>query len=152
MRIYVIGPVSGHADLNLPAFEDARIKLREAGFVPLIPHDFVPASANWQDAMRRSLECIAKADGIAYLEGVENSNGAMLEYQIATALGIRTASVAGWCITGNIRARAMHKETKLCPKCKRILPLLLFDKATLKADGKQAWCRDCMKSYKREQA
>lgn len=146
MRIYVIGPVSGFDDLNERAFEDARRKLREAGFTPIIPHDFVPASANWQDAMRRSLECIAKADGIAYLEGVESSNGAMIEYRIATALGIRTASVAGWCFAGNGGVRAVHKETKLCPKCKRALPVLLFDKATLKADGKQAWCRDCMKA------
>ena len=45
MRIYVIGPVTGHADLNRPTFESARAELSAAGHEAVIPHDFIPADA-----------------------------------------------------------------------------------------------------------
>lgn len=48
------------------------------------------------------------------------------------------------------------EETKLCPRCERILPLDSFSKNSSRPDGLQAYCRDCQKSktkimLKREQ-
>lgn len=151
MRIYVIGPVSGHDDLNVPAFEHARKALRESGFVPLVPHDFVPDGADWQAAMRRSLETLVKADGVAYLEGWQKSHGARLEWKVARALGIEVAAVENWCSIGSRRAglTIQQKKRKKCPHCMRVLPSALFDDATGKADGLQGYCRDCMADYKR---
>lgn len=153
MRIYVIGPVSGHDDLNVSAFENARKMLRKAGYVPLIPHDFIPDDADWQSAMRRSLETLAKSDGIAYLDGWKDSHGARLEWRIARALGIDVASVESWCAraTKHTAIAIQQKKRKQCPRCGRIIPLALFDEATDKPDGLQGYCRECMADYKREQ-
>ena len=152
MRIYVIGPVSGFDDLNLPAFEEARRKLREAGYIPLIPHDFISADADWQKAMRISLETLAKSDGIGYLEGWQNSHGARIEWKIARALGIEIAAVDSWCAASS-HMSAMYeriRKRKLCPRCKRILPVTLFDRMTGNVQELQGYCRDCMVDYKRE--
>ena len=151
MRIYIIGPVSGFDDLNMPAFEYAYKKLYEAGYKPLIPHDFISKDADWQKAMRRSIETMMKVDGIALLDGWRNSHGANLEWKLARALGIEIATVDSWCATsGHISEIAERlKDRELCPRCKRLLPLNLFDKAETKPKGFQAYCRDCMRDYKR---
>lgn len=152
MRIYVIGPVSGHDDLNAPAFEEARKRLYAAGFFPLIPHDFVSEDADWQRAMRCSLETIAKADGIAYLEGWDKSYGARLEERIAHALGIEFAAIDEWCNADSCIQALSEKEIakKQCAHCKRVLPVTLFSKSSKSSDGYQSYCRDCMAAYTRE--
>lgn len=153
MRIYVIGPISGFDDLNVPAFENARVKLRCSGYVPLIPHDFVPSNADWQQAMRRSLECIAKADGIAYIDGWQASHGARLEWKIARKLGIEVASVDSWCTVASRRVglTSRLKERRQCPLCKRVLPLDLFDRSSGKTDEREGCCRDCLNDPRREE-
>lgn len=40
------------------------------------------------------------------------------------------------------------EETKLCPRCERILPLDSFSKNSSRPDGLQAYCRDCQKKAK----
>lgn len=156
MRIYVIGPVTGFDDLNLPAFEKARMALREAGFIPLIPHDFVSEDADWQQAMRRSVETLAKADGIAYIDGWQNSRGARIEWRLAHDLGIEIASVESWCACGNrkISLSRRARQRKYCPRCNHILPVDLFDNSSKNADERQGYCRECMVEYKqnRQQA
>lgn len=37
------------------------------------------------------------------------------------------------------------EETKLCPRCKRILPLDSFSKNSSRPDGLQAYCKDCQR-------
>lgn len=152
MRIYIIGPVSGFDDLNLPAFEAAYEKLRAAGYKPLIPHDFVRGETDWQNAMRRSLETLAKADGVAYLDGWKQSKSATLEWHIARALGIDVAAVDSWCAVSE-RKEAMAErmgKRKQCPRCKRILPVTLFDPSSDNVDKLQGYCRGCMVDYKRD--
>lgn len=152
MRIYVIGPITGFDDLNLPAFEEARRMLRSAGYVPLIPHDFVSETADWQKAMRISLETIAKADGIAYLEGWQKSYGARLEYGIASNLGIEVASVASWCAASSRRASVAERmrRRKLCLHCRRILPLAFFEQPSDSSEEHRNHCRDCAAKLQRE--
>jgi hypothetical protein len=149
MRIYVIGPVSGHDDLNAPAFEHARTALFEAGYMPLIPHDFVSADADWLAAMKRSLETLAKADAIALLEGWQTSNGARIEWNIARSLGIEIATVDEWLFRSEDIAEiaARIAERKHCPQCHRILPLSLLAASLKSADGRQVYCRSCMSEY-----
>jgi hypothetical protein len=152
MKIYVIGPVTGHDDLNVPAFEKARLMLSEAGYRPLIPHDFVAEDADWQQAMRRSIETLAKADGVAYLDGWQKSRGARIEWKLARDLGIEVAAVENWCACGSRRigiGRRM-RQRKYCARCNHILPVELFDNSSEKAGGLQSWCRDCMAEYKHE--
>lgn len=149
VRLYVIGPVFGIPDNNRPAFLEAYNLLVQSGFSVLIPHDFVSPNADWQTAMRRSIESMLKCDGLAVLEGSDKSHGAKLEYTIATALGMPCHSVQQW-------ASGLHKaisieDMKECPRCKRVLPVSLFASSNQKSDGHQSYCRDCMKSYKQGQ-
>lgn len=42
------------------------------------------------------------------------------------------------------------EETKLCPRCERILPLDSFSKNSSRPDGLQAYCKDCQKGTSSE--
>ena len=151
MKLYVIGPVTGLDDLNRPAFEAARTVLEAEGYVALLPHDFIAADATWQQAMKRSLETLAKADGVACLDGWSKSHGASHEVETAQWLGLPAMSVKDWIDPScSLRVIEEATETKLCPKCKRVIPLTLFNKSAHTFDGLQAYCRDCMNTYKRE--
>jgi hypothetical protein len=99
--------------------------------------------------MKRSLETLAKADGIACLDGWQDSRGACVEWNIAHAIGMEIASVGEWCAeSANVAEIAARiAERKHCACCHRILPLALFDASLKNADGKQAWCRQCMSEY-----
>ena len=151
MRVYVVGQVSSHDDLNVPAFEEARKALMIAGYSPLIPHDFVPCDSDWRQAMRRSLETLAKADGLACLDGWSKSNGARIEVEIAQRIGLPTLRVEDWNdpqITRKIIE--LTSTTKVCPRCRRVIPILLFDKSASSPDGRQSYCKSCMTGYKQE--
>ena len=104
MRIYVIGPVTGHADLNRPTFEAARARLTAAGHEAVVPHDFVPADATHARAMRMSLCWMlftGRVDGVALLSGWESSPGALLERAVAAQCRIRCADVMTWEAMGS---------------------------------------------------
>lgn len=100
-RIYEIGPITGKEDDNRPEFERVREKLNEAGYYAGTPFDVVPQghdeSRLWAFCMKHSLNHIlAMWDylnepprfGIAMLDGWESSEGASIEYELATSLGI----------------------------------------------------------------
>ncbi len=99
-RLYVIGPVTGRPDDNFEAFGAASDKLLEAGCHPCIPHEFVPKGAAWPDAMRDSIHALTghrpAFDGVAMLDGWEQSRGARLERQVAEACGIPCKTVNEW--------------------------------------------------------
>lgn len=103
-RIYVIGPVTGRENDNAAAFEDARERLAAMGHDVDLPHDFVDAGAPWAHAMRVSLWHLAVGrpdgsplyDGVARLDGWQESRGAALESACAVAFGIRAMDLADW--------------------------------------------------------
>lgn len=146
----MIGPVSGIADNNKPAFLEAYERLVRNGYSVLIPHDFVAANADWPTAMRRSIETMMKCDGLAVLEGSDKSHGAQLECGIAAKLGMPCHTVEEWC-SGIFRAPG-RGDTKECPRCRRILPLSLFSNSASSSDGKQRYCRACMNDYKQDRS
>lgn len=149
MRLYITGPVSGFDDLNYPAFGAARRQLAGAGYTALVPHDFIAADATWQQAMRRSLETLAKADGLACLPGWEKSNGATLEVEVAHRLGIPAMKVESWLDAEKAeRVMMATRRSKLCGRCKRIIPLAMFNESASSGDGRQSYCRDCMREYR----
>ena len=103
-RIYVIGPVTGREDGNIAAFMDARKQLMALGHDADLPHDFIRGGAPWEEAMRTSLRHLATGradgrpffDGVARLEGWQESRGAALESACAIAMGIRTMDLGEW--------------------------------------------------------
>lgn len=107
MRLYVAGPVSGIKKGNRPAFERAAARLMADGYGVDIPHDIVPEGVDdWKGAMLHCLHhltttrvrCdewhkgertgIPYVQGVALLDGWENSKGAKIERDLAEALGI----------------------------------------------------------------
>lgn len=114
-RLYVIGPVTGIEYDNRPEFEKVRATLECAlgrGCKVGIPHDVVPAGAEWSCAMRLSiaemlairhddrfrpeLSIFVKYDGVAMLDGWEASPGARLERQVAESCGIECRPWHEW--------------------------------------------------------
>lgn len=95
-RIYVIGKVTGVPHRNLAKFEKAARLLENAGYVALIPHWFIPESASWDTAMKRSIETLVKCDGVALLDDHTRSAGATIEKNLAFELGIPVKPVRGW--------------------------------------------------------
>lgn len=101
---YIAGPVSGHDDLNRPAFHAAARHLRDKGWKTLVPLDYAntplaQAEAEehgkgavgmkgWQEAMRRSICLLLAAERVYVLPGWKESRGASTEVMIAMAVGI----------------------------------------------------------------
>lgn len=108
-RIYLIGPITGMEDGNRPAFERAKAELNEAGHLARTPFDVVPQddehSKLWEFCMKHSLRHILKewdyeneppAFKVGLLPGWESSEGASIEYELASSLGIPCKPYREW--------------------------------------------------------
>jgi len=88
-RIYIAGPMTGHIELNFPAFHAAAARIREAGHVAINPAEINPdASMSWKECMKSDIAALVTCDAIHLLPGWENSKGATLEAHIAERLEI----------------------------------------------------------------
>lgn len=94
--LFVSGPVTGHLDLNRPAFEEARVRLLDRGYRVVVPADVVPPDARWEDAMRATIGRMLRCDGVAYLPGWRDSKGASIEVHLARTVGMPAMSVRDW--------------------------------------------------------
>lgn len=108
-RLYISGPVTGIEDGNLSAFESVQKELEAAGYLTDKPHDLVDREDSHETAM---LLCVneltgrtqkpgirhpvPRYDGVALLEGWEQSEGAKLEKAVAEACGIPCKTVDEW--------------------------------------------------------
>lgn len=91
-RVYISGPMTGHAEMNYPAFETAAKQLRALGYVVVSPHELNPqAGLCYEDCMRADILALLLCDAVALLPGYENSKGANLERRIAEVLGMKVA-------------------------------------------------------------
>ena len=99
MKLYLAGPMSGHAEHNFPAFYAAADALRTQGFVVVNPAELddeeggppaegsaPPGSDAWARYLRRDIALLLGCDGIALLPGFNRSMGASLERHVARAL------------------------------------------------------------------
>lgn len=87
MRIYVAGPMTGHPDLNFPAFHAATAELRAQGHQVENPAEInADQKAQWLDCMRLDIARLVTCDAIYMLPGWVNSRGARLENMIAVSL------------------------------------------------------------------
>lgn len=106
---YIIGPISDHKDRNLPAFEQARLRLEKAtNSMCDIPHDLIPEEASWETAMLisinkltgRSFPSMAPTFRIALLPGWESSDGVKLMVKVAKACNMTCKTVEEWLKEG----------------------------------------------------
>lgn len=88
MRLYVAGPMTGHPELNFPAFNATAAALRAAGHEVENPAEINPdPAAEWTDCMFADLKALTDCDAIVMLPGWEKSPGAQIERLWATRTG-----------------------------------------------------------------
>jgi hypothetical protein len=96
MTIYLSGPMTGIKDFNYPAFNAAATELRARGHTVLNPAESFAGEPyhprEWY--MRKDIEMLLRADGVALLPGWFNSRGSRLECTIAREIGIPYQDVA----------------------------------------------------------
>ena len=89
MRIYIAGPMTGHPDLNFPAFHGKAAELRAMGHEAVNPAEInSDPQAEWATCMRSDIRELVTCEAIYLLPGWEKSRGATLEWTIATELGM----------------------------------------------------------------
>lgn len=96
MRIYVSGPMTGHTNLNKPAFDQAAQHLRSRGYGVVSPHD-VPQSVEGDTVtatergawLQTDILRMASCDAIYLLDGWYDSVGANIELFIAQLVGLQ---------------------------------------------------------------
>ena len=88
-KVYISGPMSGLPSYNYPAFYDAAMRLRLKGVEVLSPAEgAVTNDKMWSDYMRRAIKMMCDCDCNVRLPGWQESRGARLETEIASALDI----------------------------------------------------------------
>lgn len=102
MILYVAGPCTGYPEHNYPAFHAATEALTERGHVVLNPADIdakcgtTPGEKSWTWYMRKALQMVTEADGVALLPGWHASKGASIEKYIADQLEMPARDLADW--------------------------------------------------------
>jgi hypothetical protein len=102
MIVYIAGPMTGLPEFNYPAFHQAAAELRVRGFRVLNPADTerdnptpgIPQPWNWY--MRRTLRMVIGSDAVCLLPGWQGSRGALLEVEVAEALGLDVRTLDEW--------------------------------------------------------
>lgn len=94
MKIYIAGSMTGRAQLNYPAFQQAATLLRAAGHVVINPAENpAPSCGSWLGYMRMSVAQVASVDCLVMLPGWPFSKGARIEYLLAKLLGLGVTSL-----------------------------------------------------------
>ena len=97
--LYLSGPMTGIADQNRQAFNDAENRLRCMGFGVMNPHDFPPPDLKeidsydeyWAEFLARDVWILARAnrpDAVVLLPGWRSSKGSLLEAAVAKRFDI----------------------------------------------------------------
>lgn len=103
MKLYIAGPMTGLPDWNYPAFFEAEAQLRALGHQVFNPAtndaDTLELALDaagsperpkhsWAYYLKRDLPQVMDVDALVMLPGWQNSKGARLEVNVATALGL----------------------------------------------------------------
>lgn len=87
--LYISGAMTGQPDLNKPAFNAEAARLRALGYHVENPAEVdLPAGATWSDYMRADIPMLMRCDAIVMLDGWTASRGALIEHNLALALGM----------------------------------------------------------------
>lgn len=124
--LYIAGPMRGIPEFNFPAFLGAQKDLELSGFGVINPaardiedgfdyegltghEDLAVIGFDLRAALAWDLHAIAvDSDGIATLEGWENSKGASAEVATAKALGLPVKPLEDWLIQAHINVVDEH--------------------------------------------
>jgi hypothetical protein len=97
VKLYIAGPMTGYPDFNYPAFFAAACELAVAGYEVINPANLgIRDDIPYEQYIRRGVEQVLQAEGIATLDGWELSKGAKLEVGVGSAIGIWAKPVSAW--------------------------------------------------------
>lgn len=90
MIVYISGPMTGLPEYNYPAFNAAADLLRNGGFTVCNPAEFFGGLGDRtrEEYMRESVRCLVACDAVVTLPNWEQSDGAVLEIEIAKQIGL----------------------------------------------------------------
>ena len=99
MTIYISGPMTGHPDNNMYAFQMAQTTLKEHGYNVINPHEIAETVnirflemgkvAEYEDYLKEDIiQMLTHADTVLILPGWRLSKGAKLEVANAIGCGI----------------------------------------------------------------
>lgn len=96
MKVYVAGKVSGEdRTMCYNKFRNAEKLMESRGFQAVNPIRLVGNwETDWTTAMKICLRALLDCDGIYLLPDWQESAGAVMEYQMAEALGIKIVNKA----------------------------------------------------------
>ena len=91
MKLYLAGPMTGMPDDNFPAFHAAAKWLRGQGHEAINPAENFDGHRNLplETYLRRDLADVCTCEGVALLEGWEQSRHAPLEALVAVKAGLK---------------------------------------------------------------
>jgi hypothetical protein len=88
--IYIGGPMTGYPDLNFPAFHEAAARWRKASWEVVNPAENFGGRTDFPRALyiRADVLLLLQCSAVVFLPGWEHSQGAVLEFLLATELGL----------------------------------------------------------------
>lgn len=101
IKLYVCGPMTGIEGFNYEIFNIAAADLRASGYEVENPADLEAENTSgapqaWDWYMRRAITKLMLCNGIALLNGWENSRGAVIEVNLAHNLGYQIRHIDAW--------------------------------------------------------
>lgn len=89
MICYISGKMTGLPNLNRQAFKSAERRLKRR-FTVLNPSDItISPQGEYGDYLREALKMLLSAEAIYMIPGWQDSKGASIEHEVATALGMK---------------------------------------------------------------
>lgn len=101
LKLYVCGPMTGFENFNYEMFNIAAADLRASGYEVENPADLEAENTSgapqaWSWYMRRAITKLMLCNGMALLDGWENSRGAVIEVNLAHNLGYQIRHIDAW--------------------------------------------------------
>jgi hypothetical protein len=88
-KVYISGPITGKPYGNADLFGQAAAWVTHQGHIPINPHWLKHNHGKtWLEYMREDLKAMMDCDEILMLPGFTESKGAMVEHELARALGL----------------------------------------------------------------
>jgi len=92
-RVFISGPMTGHPEMNYPAFH-AKAEELASGWAEVV-NPALNTGTTWEEFMRAAISQIVTCDAVHFLPGWQQSRGSRLEHKIAKELGLHIVYPSG---------------------------------------------------------